>query len=121
MYNYIKSYPFNLDLRYKYKYTVLLCGHVYDSEYVNRLLCIDRLFAKCPECCKSITNYAVLWHSLDQDISMTKMPLDIQYQVYIACNDCRNSSISNYHYIGVKCVLCGSYNTYCENDKIEID
>jgi|UniRef100_A0A6C0D098 RING finger/CHY zinc finger protein 1 len=121
MYNHIQNYPFIICLRNKSKYTILRCGHIYESEYINNLIRYYKSqFIKCPYCNKSITDYSYLWYILDSEISLYKLPLDLQYCVYIICNDCQQNSITYYHYLGNKCTVCGSYNTKYENNSLEI-
>jgi hypothetical protein len=32
-------------------------------------------------------------------------------RVKVSCNDCRVKTVANYHWLGLKCEVCGSYNT----------
>lgn len=49
---------------------------------------------------------------LDRHIEEQPMPEEYRNnRAYIFCNDCNSRSITKYHWLGLKCGLCESYNT----------
>lgn len=67
---------------------------------------------KCPICSKSIANMESQFRRLDRHIEEQPMPEEYRdNRAYIFCNDCNSRSITKYHWLGLKCGLCDSYNT----------
>ncbi|RMZ88550.1 hypothetical protein DV736_g4220, partial [Chaetothyriales sp. CBS 134916] len=67
---------------------------------------------KCPICSKSIANMESQFRRLDRHIDEQPMPEEYQStRAYVFCNDCNSRSVAPYHWLGLKCVLCESYNT----------
>jgi Zinc-ribbon/CHY zinc finger/Ring finger domain len=67
---------------------------------------------KCPICSKSIANMESQFRRLDRHIEEQPMPEEYRdNRAYIFCNDCNSRSITKYHWLGLKCALCESYNT----------
>ena len=67
---------------------------------------------KCPICSKSIANMESQFRRLDRDIEEQPMPPEYgDRRAYIFCNDCNSRSVTSYHWLGLKCALCESYNT----------
>lgn len=86
---------------------LMRCGHAmhnqcYDAHIKNSY--------KCPECSKTIKDMKTVFRQLDDQIK--NEPLTNPKSVNIVCNDCNKKSIIKYHYIGLKCPECKSYNTY---------
>ncbi|KAK5055427.1 hypothetical protein LTR84_013177 [Exophiala bonariae] len=67
---------------------------------------------KCPICSKSIANMESQFRRLDRHIEDQPMPEEYRdNRAYIFCNDCNSRSITRYHWLGLKCANCESYNT----------
>ena len=67
---------------------------------------------KCPICSKSIANMESQFRRLDRHIEDQPMPEEYRNnRAYIFCNDCNSRSIAAYHWLGLKCSICESYNT----------
>lgn len=86
---------------------VLVCGHVIHNE------CYDhhtKTSYKCPICFKTIIDTKKQFADIDDEILFT--PLKNAKKIMVKCNDCDKISKTKYHYAGLKCQKCGSYNTY---------
>ena len=67
---------------------------------------------KCPICSKSIANMESQFRRLDRHIEEQPMPEEYSdNRAYIFCNDCNSRSVTKYHWLGLKCTICESYNT----------
>jgi len=67
---------------------------------------------KCPICSKSIANMETQFRRLDHHIDEQPMPEEYRdNRAYVFCNDCNSRSITKYHWLGLKCSICESYNT----------
>lgn len=56
------------------------------------------------------------WQARARDIEMQPMPEDLARVVTIHCNDCEvKSENCNWHFLGVQCPGCESFNTVVEN------
>ena len=67
---------------------------------------------KCPICSKSIANMESQFRRLDRHIEEQPMPEEYRdNRAYIFCNDCNSRSVTKYHWLGLKCTICESYNT----------
>ena len=67
---------------------------------------------KCPICSKSIANMESQFRRLDRHIEEQPMPEEYsENRAYIFCNDCNSRSVTKYHWLGLKCTNCESYNT----------
>lgn len=67
---------------------------------------------KCPLCSKSIVNMKAQFRILDKEIEQTVMPEELSnWKALIKCIDCGGRSKVPYHYLGLRCKHCGSYNT----------
>lgn len=52
------------------------------------------------------------WEKMDIWVSENPMPSIFEKTIStILCNDCECKSEEKYHYVGIKCSKCGSYNT----------
>lgn len=52
------------------------------------------------------------WKLLDSLILSQPMPPCFEKTIaFIFCNDCENKASTKYHFLGLKCNNCGSYNT----------
>lgn len=56
------------------------------------------------------------WQARAHDIEMQPMPSDLARIVNIMCNDCEVKSTNrSWHFLGVQCPECSSFNTVVEN------
>lgn len=87
----------------------MLCGHG-----IHRA-CYDRHMKssyKCPICSKSTVNMETQFRNLDRAIDAQPMPPQFQdTKAMVSCNDCYAKSAVKYHWLGLKCAICDSYNT----------
>ncbi|KAK5660778.1 hypothetical protein OQA88_12145 [Cercophora sp. LCS_1] len=85
------------------------CGHS-----IHRR-CLDehkRTSYKCPLCAKSCDNMDAQFRNYDLQILHQPMPAEYRdARAVISCNDCSAKSQTAYHWLGLKCSLCSSYNT----------
>ncbi|KAL8802613.1 MAG: hypothetical protein Q9182_003704 [Xanthomendoza sp. 2 TL-2023] len=85
------------------------CGHSIHHrcyyEYMKRSY-------RCPICSKSIVNMEMQFQRLEQSIESQPMPPEFQdTKAWVYCNDCNAKSSVKYHWLGLKCGVCDSYNT----------
>ncbi|KAK7756399.1 hypothetical protein SLS62_001625 [Diatrype stigma] len=67
---------------------------------------------KCPICNKSVTNMEFQFRNLDMAIQAQPMPPEFEdTRAVVLCNDCSAKSSVKYHWLGLKCAVCLSYNT----------
>jgi hypothetical protein len=67
---------------------------------------------KCPICSQSIVNMEMQFRNLDRAIESQPMPPEFQdTKAIVSCNDCYAKSLVKYHWLGLKCAICDSYNT----------
>lgn len=94
----------------------LLCGHVIHSHCFRRLVKFD---CRCPICKKTLVHpkyMANTWESLARDIQKQPMPEDLTKDVTIICCDCEKKSEKiNWHFLGIQCPKCKSFNTVVES------
>ncbi|KAL7276551.1 hypothetical protein RUND412_000431 [Rhizina undulata] len=67
---------------------------------------------RCPTCARTIVNMESQFRALDAEIE--KQPLPHPYDSWrclITCNDCSAKSNVSFHFLGLKCETCKSYNT----------
>ncbi|KAI2468273.1 zf-CHY-domain-containing protein [Annulohypoxylon bovei var. microspora] len=85
------------------------CGHSIHRQ------CLDQhmeVAYKCPICNKSLTNMELQFRNLDMAIQTQPMPPEFQdTRALVLCNDCSAKSSVEYHWLGLKCGVCSSYNT----------
>ncbi|KAJ5489598.1 hypothetical protein N7539_004488 [Penicillium diatomitis] len=61
---------------------------------------------------KTITNMESTFRNLDRTIESQPMPAEFtDTKALVYCNDCGAKSVVKYHWLGLKCDLCESYNT----------
>ena len=94
----------------------LPCGHAIHAHCFRKLAGFDY---RCPICKKTVVSQqsmAAAWEARARDISEHPMPADLQRIVDIMCNDCETKSGSrNWHFLGIQCPQCNSFNTVVEN------
>ncbi|KAK4180360.1 hypothetical protein QBC36DRAFT_320424 [Triangularia setosa] len=67
---------------------------------------------RCPICSKSCVNMETQFRNFDLAILAQPMPPEyVDARAIISCNDCSAKSQTAYHWLGLKCSLCNSYNT----------
>ncbi|KAF9887438.1 hypothetical protein FE257_010155 [Aspergillus nanangensis] len=67
---------------------------------------------RCPICNKTITNMETIFRNLDRAIQSQPMPSEFtDTKALVYCNDCGVKSVVKYHWLGLKCDMCESYNT----------
>lgn len=87
----------------------LKCGHIIHAMCYKNLI---KTTYKCPLCCKSVKDMTNEFKKIDDDIEENSS-YDSADKIYknIYCNDCGKKSLTQYHYLGIKCKNCNSYNT----------
>lgn len=86
----------------------MLCGHgihrvCYDKHMVSSY--------RCPICSKSTVNMETQFRNLDRAIDGQPMPPQFRdTKAMVSCNDCYAKSAVQYHWLGLKCAICDSYN-----------
>lgn len=88
--------------------SVLKCGH---SMHYNCLMEFGKRDYRCPLCSKAICDTEVLFQAIEIEVNLTMMPIELQKDTNILCNDCEKDSTVKFHIVAMKCVHCGSYNT----------
>jgi hypothetical protein len=85
------------------------CGHSIHKKCYDQHM---RASYKCPICNKSLANMETQFRNLDLAIHGQPMPAEFQdTKAIILCNDCSGRSTVPYHWLGLKCRICLSYNT----------
>ncbi|EFW98680.1 chy and ring finger domain protein [Grosmannia clavigera kw1407] len=91
------------------KVVTMKCGHtIHDdcrAEYIKSSY-------KCPICNKSVENMESLFRRLDKHLEEQPMPEEYtNTRAVILCNDCEAKTTTKYHWGGLRCEVCLSYNT----------
>ncbi|KIH91539.1 chy and ring finger domain protein [Sporothrix brasiliensis 5110] len=91
------------------KVVTMKCGHmIHDdcrAEYIKRSY-------KCPICNKSVENMESMFRRLDKHLEEQPMPEEYaNTRAVILCNDCEAKTSTTYHWGGLRCEVCLSYNT----------
>ncbi|KAI1748547.1 hypothetical protein F4782DRAFT_357034 [Xylaria castorea] len=85
------------------------CGHSIHRD------CLDehqKSSYKCPICNKSLLNMESQFRNLDLSIQAQPMPPEFKdTRAIVLCHDCSAKSSTTYHWLGLKCGVCQSYNT----------
>lgn len=91
------------------------CGHAIHWHCFKELTSYD---SRCPVCKKTAETpeqMASTWSAISMGISLQPVPPDMARVVNIYCNDCEiRESNRRWHFLGVKCNHCMSYNTAVE-------
>lgn len=85
------------------------CGHSIHRHCFNEHM---NSSYKCPICNKSCINMEYQFRNYD--IAILTQPMPPEYRdarAIISCNDCSAKSQTAYHWLGLKCTVCNSYNT----------
>jgi hypothetical protein len=85
------------------------CGHSIHRTCFNEYMASSY---KCPICSKSIVNMEALFTNLANIIREQPMPQEFENVTStILCNDCSAKCTTKYHFLGLRCQICRSYNT----------
>ena len=85
------------------------CAHsIHEDCYMEHM----KTSYKCPICHKSAINMETHFRNLDVEIQQQPMPPEFQdTKAVILCNDCCAKTSVKYHWLGLRCAICRSYNT----------
>lgn len=87
----------------------MTCGHSIHKRCYDQHMSVSY---KCPICNKSLANMETQFRNLDVAIQGQPMPAEFRdTQALVLCNDCSGRSTVPYHWLGLKCRICLSYNT----------
>lgn len=85
------------------------CGHSIHRACFNQYMASSY---KCPICSKSIVNMEALFTNLANHIHEQPMPEEFRnVRSVISCNDCSAKSSTPFHFLGLRCQICKSFNT----------
>ncbi|KAI0181322.1 zf-CHY-domain-containing protein [Hypoxylon sp. FL1284] len=85
------------------------CGHSIHNQCLDQHM---KVAYKCPICNKSLANMELQFRNLDLAIEAQPMPPEFRdTRALVLCNDCSAKSSVKYHWLGLKCGVCSSYNT----------
>ncbi|XWX00807.1 hypothetical protein V2A60_008828 [Cordyceps javanica] len=85
------------------------CGHSIHKKCYEQHM---RVSYKCPICNKSLANMETQFRNLDLLIQAQPMPTEFRdTKAVVLCNDCSGRCTVPYHWLGLKCLICLSYNT----------
>ncbi|KAJ5772830.1 hypothetical protein N7457_007726 [Penicillium paradoxum] len=88
---------------------VMRCGHSIHHKCLSEY---SKSSFRCPICSKTITNMESTFRNLDRTIESQPMPEEFKdTKGLVYCNDCGSKSVVKYHWLGLRCDLCESYNT----------
>lgn len=88
----------------------LKCGHYMHRKCFKSMLKSNHY--KCPLCAKTVVNLGDYYKAIDEQIETSPMPEEYRGKVVkIYCNDCSLEAEAEFHFLGLKCSGCGSYNT----------
>ncbi|KAF3905785.1 hypothetical protein AA313_de0204563 [Arthrobotrys entomopaga] len=89
----------------------MTCGHSIHLDCYHEHM---KSSYRCPTCAKSVFNMESRFRYLDYEIQRQPLPDPYKYwHCHIICNDCSAKSDVQFHFLGLKCGTCKSYNT-CE-------
>lgn len=87
----------------------MACGHSIHKKCYSQHMTVSY---KCPICNKSLANMETQFRNLDMAIVSQPMPSEfLDTKAIVLCNDCSGRSTVPYHWLGLKCGICQSYNT----------
>ncbi|KAF8544077.1 zinc-ribbon-domain-containing protein [Trichophaea hybrida] len=87
----------------------MTCGHsIHHKCYYEHM----KNSYRCPTCARTIINMESQFRSLDVEIESQPLPSPYAaWRCLISCNDCSAKSNVRFHFLGLKCDNCASYNT----------
>ena len=87
----------------------MVCGHSIHRRCYSQHM---KTSYRCPLCSRSITNMETQFLKLEREIEAQPMPEEFRdTKAWVACNDCLAKTKVKYHWLGLKCAVCDSYNT----------
>jgi len=93
----------------------LPCGHAIHWHCFQQLASHD---SRCPICKKTVESHErmkPMWDAMAMSITMQPVPPEMCKVVTVKCNDCESSQKNrSWHFLGVQCVHCDSFNTVIE-------
>jgi RING finger/CHY zinc finger protein 1 len=89
--------------------TRMICGHWIHLKCIKEY--VKSSSYTCPLCSKYIIDMSEHEKYIDEQIQTTPMPSDYNTTTDIICNECTHKSNIKYHFYGLKCPNCFSYNT----------
>ena len=93
----------------------LPCGHAIHSHCFRTLTSHDYRCPICKKCIMDQQSMARVWAERARDVAAQPMPPDLARVVDVLCNDCeRRCKDRSWHFLGVQCVHCDSFNTVVE-------
>ncbi|KAI0101876.1 hypothetical protein GGR51DRAFT_528817 [Nemania sp. FL0031] len=85
------------------------CGHSIHRDCLKEH---QKTSYKCPICSKSLNNMESQFRNLEISIQAQPMPPEFRdTRAIVLCHDCSAKSSTMYHWLGLKCGVCQSYNT----------
>ncbi|KDD73818.1 hypothetical protein H632_c1816p1 [Helicosporidium sp. ATCC 50920] len=93
--------------------SVLPCGHTLHSSCLKLLARSHQgVCPTCPICMRAISDESARWEHMDAVLAVSRMPAEYRgWTADVLCNDCAGSGVVPFHFMGLKCPACGSYNT----------
>lgn len=87
----------------------MTCGHsIHHKCYYEHM----KNSYRCPTCARTIINMESQFRALDVEIEHQPLPSPYSdWRCLISCNDCSAKSNVQFHFLGLKCNICASYNT----------
>ena len=88
---------------------IFKCSHSMHNSCFQEYCKLDY---KCPKCLKSLADMTEYFNKITEKIKETPLPEEME-DIYknIYCNDCEQKSVVKYHFMGLLCKNCKSYNT----------
>jgi hypothetical protein len=85
------------------------CGHsIHQSCFLEH----TKTSYRCPTCARSVVNMEASFRILDAEIETQVLPEPYnRWRSVIVCNDCSAKSNVPFHFLGLKCPICRSYNS----------
>lgn len=97
----------NADLQVEF---LIPCNHTIHQKCLQ--LYLENGQFKCPVCQISIVDMEINFKLLDGEIRNCPLPAPYtSWRCVYKCNDCDARGITNYHFLGIKCRSCYSFNT----------
>jgi len=91
------------------------CGHAIHWHCFKELTSYDTRCPVCKKTAESPEQMAATWSAIAMGIALQPVPPDMARVVNIVCNDCESSdSNRRWHFLGVRCMECLSFNTSVE-------
>mmetsp|Transcript_7518 Transcript_7518/g.7961 ORF Transcript_7518/g.7961 Transcript_7518/m.7961 type:complete len:305 (+) Transcript_7518:108-1022(+) len=86
---------------------ILSCGHVVHTPCFHRSLSTGGY--RCPSCRKSMIDMSSTWEEIR--MSIFHQPMESNTNVHFLCFDCGHQGENLYHFLGIECSNCHSFNT----------